>query len=261
MILRTLQWNIGGGKIRKTEDDPSDPLAYHNNALDTIIDTIKQFNPDIITLQESHSSDRDEQAKDIAGFLKLPFFVNDVYAPSHLENGQNLSQAIISRYPLGQHRFELFLNPHVEIMGPDGKRWISHDKGVTSCIVELPNGALINITTSHSVPYRKFDIDAWGEIFSPIRSDMAQKLSSQSPLYLYQGDLNHDDASVRKFLPTLFENNLEEAILDGPTTPKGRWYDHVLYRGIEHIKSTVVTSVLSDHFPVYSEFEVPDKVI
>jgi len=145
--------------------------------------------------------------------------------------------------------------------GPDGSRWVSHDKGATSCVITMPNGAILDVRTSHSVPYRKFDIDAWDEVFSPVRNDMARKLSSRSPLYLYQGDLNHDDASVKQFLPTLFENNLEEVILDHPTTPKGRWYDHVLYRGIKHVRSVVVTDVLTDHFPVYSEFEVPDKVI
>jgi endonuclease/exonuclease/phosphatase (EEP) superfamily protein YafD len=261
MIIKTLQWNIGGGKIRKAEDDPSDALVYRNNALEVIIATIKKIGPDIITLQESHSNDKDLQAKDIAASLGLPFFVNDIYAPSHLENGQHLSQTVISRYPLGQHHFELFLNPHIETTGPDGSRWVSHDKGATSCVITMPNGAILDVRTSHSVPYRKFDIDAWDEVFSPVRNDMARKLSSRSPLYLYQGDLNHDDASVKQFLPTLFENNLEEVILDHPTTPKGRWYDHVLYRGIKHVRSVVVTDVLTDHFPVYSEFEVPDKVI
>jgi endonuclease/exonuclease/phosphatase (EEP) superfamily protein YafD len=256
MLLKTLQWNIGGGQIRKPDDDPMASLAYCNEDFDAILKTIKQYDPDIITLQESHTDANGSQAQIISREMGFPYFANDVYAPSHLKDGQGLSQAVICRYPLANHRFESFLNPHFETTGPRGDHWVSHDKGVTICNAALPDGIILNIKTSHSMPYRKYNIDPLGDEFLPVKNDMMQKLQPESDNYLYQGDLNYNDASVKLFLPELFKNNVQEVVLSVPTTPKGRRYDHVLYRGIRHAKSTVIEDVLTDHFPIYSEFEI-----
>lgn len=256
MIIKTLQWNIGGGKTREPGDDYNDDLAYKNDDLGGIIETIRQCNPDIITLQESHSDQAGNQAEKIAKELGLSFWVNDAYAKSHLEEGQRLSQAIIARYPVHDHAFELFLNPELETIGPKGDRWLSHDKGATSCRVELTDVSVLNVKTSHSVPYRKFGVDPFGDVMTSVRNDMMHKLKPESDLYLYQGDLNYDDFSVKKFLPDLFETGVEEVVLRQPTTPKGRKYDHVLYGNIRHITSVVLDEVLTDHFPVFSEFEI-----
>lgn len=257
MMIKTFQWNIGGGKIRKPSDDPADTLSYRNNALDAIIGTLEQYEPDIITLQEAHSGEDGTQAEKIAQKLGLGFWINDVYAESHLEKNQKLSQAIISRFPIQNHSFKFFLNPKLETTGLAGDRWISHDKGVTSCVIKGIGNISLNVKTSHSVPYRKFNnIDPFGEIMTPVRNDMAEKLIPEADYYLYQGDFNYDNASVKSFLPKLFDIETKEVILDRPTTPKGRWYDHVLYRKIQHVKSIVITDVLTDHFPIYSEFEV-----
>ena len=233
-----------------------DPLVYKHDALGALIDVLKKHNPDIITIQESHTDDGANQAAIIAKELGLEFVANDVYDESHLEPGQGLSQAVISRFPIKNHSFLMFYNPHLETLSPTGERWLSHDKGVTTCLVDLGNGITMNVKTSHSFPYRRFHIEPFDEKLIPLRADMAEKLKPDSDIYLYKGDLNYNEYSVEPLLPDLIKDGIKEVILSEPTTPKGRKYDHVIYKGIRHINSVVINDTLTDHFPIYSEFDI-----
>lgn len=256
MLLKTLQWNIGGGKIRKKEDDPNNIFSYSNDSLDSIIQVINKFSPDIVTLQESHTDENINQAQTIADALGLKFVANNIYDKSHLEEGQGLSQAIISRYPIADATFSFFQNPKLKMTGPRGEEWVSHEKGVTRCMTILPGDVILNIQTSHSLPFRKFGADPLGKEMEFVRNDMSEKLEPKTECYLYQGDLNYDNPSAKDFLKGLFQKGVGEVVLDIPTTPKGRWYDHVLFRNLQHKKSVVITDVLTDHYPIYSEFEI-----
>ena len=256
MKISAVQWNIGGGKIRNKNDDPMDPLVYCNDDLNSIIEVLAKCNPDIITIQESHTNETANQAEIIANKLGYEYLANDVYDESHLEEGQGLSQCIISRFPIEKHFFELFYNPKLETTGPEGEHWVSHEKGISSCFIKLDDGKLLNVKTSHSFPYRRFNVEPLSEITLPLRKDMAEKMKPESENYLYQGDLNYNEFSVKDFLPSLINENVHEVILNAPTTPKGRKYDHVIFKGLKHIKSEVFIDVLTDHFPVYSEFKI-----
>jgi len=255
MSLRTLQWNIGGGFIRSEGSDASDPLSYSHDGMDAIVYTIKTHNPEIITLQEVHSDDDRDQAEEIAAALGMDYVVSDVYAPSHLKDCQGLGQAICSRFPISWHTFRLFYNPRLETVGPRGEHWESADKGITSCHLTIQNIAL-NIKTCHSFPYRRFKMDPHDPVFQPLRDDMEKQLRPDMPSALIQGDLNYDDHSLRALYPRLFTEGVEEVVLNTPTTPKGRKYDHVLYRGFRLTNTLVDSSVLTDHFPVVCDFEL-----
>ncbi len=260
MSLRTLQWNIGGGLIRADDADPTNPLSYSIEGLEQIIYTIKTHGPDIITLQEVHSDDDRDQAHQIAEALGMHFVASDVYTPSHLQDGQALGQAICSRFLISWHTFRLFYNPQLETTSPKGERWLSADKGVTSCHMTIQDIA-INIKTCHSFPYRRFKVDPQDPVLQPLREDMATYLKPDMPLYLLQGDLNYDERSLRPLYPQLFQDSVQEVLLEAPTTPKGRRYDHVLYRGFRHIQSIVDSSVLTDHFPVISDFDIDQSYV
>lgn len=256
MIIRTLQWNIGGGKVRKTDDNPIDPLSYCIDDLDSFIDLLKKHTPDIITIQESHSNKTDNQANKIADALGYKYFINDVYDSSHLEKGMSLNQAIISVFPIKNSEFELFFNPKFETLGPRGEHWVSHEKGISSCLIEIEKDKVLQIKTSHSFPYRRFHIDPLSKETLQLRNDMVRKIKPSNDLFLYQGDLNLDFESLQEVLPDLLVNGMNEVILEEFTTPKGKKYDHVLYKGIKHVSSKIITDVLSDHYPVISEFEL-----
>lgn len=255
MLLKTLQWNIGGGKIRLQRDDPTDTYAYCHEGLDYVIDRLSSFNADIITLQETHANKLTAQAEVIAKDLNVDCFINYIYDGSHLEIGQGLGEAIISKYPLKSSQFEFFYNPKYKGIGPRGEKWVSHNKGIAKSIVQIKNTNLL-IQTLHVFPFHRFGIDPLGENAQLVKKDVESKLQSSTKVALTQGDFNINNSSLKDFLPELMEN-VKEVILNSPTTPKNKWYDHIIYKGLKHLKSEVISdNILTDHFPIYSEFEV-----
>lgn len=253
MLLKTVQWNIGGGKIRESTSDATADDSYKTDGLEYIINFLKELSPNVITLQETHANETVVQAKIIAEALGLPFYFNDDYDDSHVETGWRLGQAIISSFPISSHSFELFLNPKYRLERPDGSVWISHDKGVSKCVVDI--GTSLFVETLHMVPFRRFEVDVKKDA-TAITYDVSEKLKTDAPYVLIQGDFNMNGDSLADFLPELFKNGLTEILLDKPTTPKGRNYDRILNRGLKPIKTTVIDSVLTDHYPVYAEFEI-----
>ena len=254
MIIKTLQWNIGGGKIRSADTPVEGP--YDLDGMTHVVELLRKYNPDIITLQETHADEKVVQAEIIAKEIGLPYSTNDVYDKSHIEDGQGLGQAIISRFPISEHNFKLFLNPRFETAGPSGGIWISHDKGVSKYIVGLGKKNTVQVATLHLIPFRVFGINPLEEKFEYLRKNIVELASPSSNTFLLQGDFNFDETSLKQFLPDLLNQNISEVLLDRPTTPKDRKYDHVLFRGLKHIRSEVIADVLIDHFPVYSEFEM-----
>lgn len=103
MIIKTVQWNIGGGKFLTEGADPSLLKSYREDGLPKIIEILHAINPDIITLQETHASDGHSQPEEIAKALGYEGWINDEWADSHVEEGQRLGQGIVSRYPIIQH--------------------------------------------------------------------------------------------------------------------------------------------------------------
>ena len=254
MLFKTIQWNIGGARIRQPGSPAEGP--YDGDGLKHVVDVLKRLNVDIVTLQETHANDQGAQAAVIAKDIGLPYVVNDVYDKSHIEEGWGLGQAILSRFPVSEHDFKFFFNPRYEIVRPDGATWISHDKGVSKCLVAAGNGKTIQVATLHLIPFRKFGVGALEEKQSGLRDNITDLASPTSGTFILQGDFNFDSASLKPFLPNLLNQGLSEVLLDRPTTPKGRKYDHVVFRGLALVRSEVISDALTDHFPVYSEFEV-----
>ncbi len=254
MIIKTIQWNIGGGKIRY-------PMAsaegiYNIDGMAHIVGVLRKFDPDIITLQETHADENCSSTEIIAKEIGFPYSMNDVYDKSHIEYGQGLGQAIISRFPISGHNFKLFSNPHFEAPGPNGGIWVSHDKGVSRWNVNFRKEKTIEVATLHLIPFRIFGINPLEEKFEGLRKNIAELASPVNNSFLLQGDFNFDETSLEKFLPDLLNQHVSEVLLDKSTTPEHRKLDHVLYRGLKHVCSKVITDVLTDHFPVYSEFEI-----
>lgn len=266
MKITTLQWNIGGGTLLRPNADPA-LLAAHEQAgqdgMTAIIDLIRRYHPDIITLQETHANGSDSQPKQIAEALGYATWVNHVYADSHVEAGQQLGQGIVSRWPLAKEPvFDNFWNPRL-------KRWIdgtdapSHDKGRTRAELDLGNGRLLGVQTSHSLPFRKYGLDlTTNKTAQTILQDMAAKFTppraAATIAELTQADLNINAESVRSTLPTLFAQGFEEVVQRDPTNVKGRRYDHILFRGLRLLSSTTIIFG-SDHYPIVSEFELSDE--
>lgn len=237
MKIKTVQWNIGGAET----------------GLENIISTLKHVNPDIITFQEIHEG-KVSQTKEISKALGLPHFVVDSYGSSHIDKRSKLSQSILSRFPLSNHRFQLFINPGYQII-IEGKPYPCHDKGVTKVVAALED-KMINIQTLHMVPFAKASVDPLGPLASELREDICRKIEPLLENYLLQGDFNFDNESLRPFLPTIFRNGVKEVLQTGFTGPLCFKSDHIIYRGLTLVKSNVFNKIQTDHFPIITEFEI-----
>src|SRR6185369_2218850 len=100
MILKTMQWNIGGAKIRAQGADATDATAFIFDGLEYIANIIQDYQPDIVTLQETHTDANVSQAQELARMCGYSHWSNSVYAKSHLEMGQQLGLGIIANYPI-----------------------------------------------------------------------------------------------------------------------------------------------------------------
>lgn len=254
MKLKTLQWNIGGGKIRDTNDVDG---PYRFEGVEYIIEELFKHNPDIITLQETHQNTGYHQTKIIAERLGYRYFINDVYDESHIEKGQGLGQAILSKFPIINHSFSFFENPKLELITPQGEKWVSHNKGASRVLVQINNATILEVSTLHLVPFRRFNVDVLSDDFKKLRENIQSLISPTRGIYLLQGDFNFDNKSLAGLLDSFFNgNDIKEVEQNKSTTPKNRAYDHIVYKGIKHIASETVDTVLTDHYPIISLFDL-----
>jgi hypothetical protein len=255
--LKTVQWNVGGARLCREGADPGLLASYTVDGLDEIIEFLREQNPDIITLQETHARGDYCQPQIIAEALGYKGWVNDEWADSHIEAGMRLGQGIVSRYAMEDHSFEWFTNPHWQIAWEGGDTAMSHDKGRTRCQVALDAGRKITAQTLHTIPFGRFKVDILSDKVRQVLGDMSVKLLTHDPGIL-QADFNLNTPSLSDLLPELFRAGFEEVIQAEPTTPKGAHSDHVLFLGMRVVSSNAINDVLTDHFPIITLFELND---
>lgn len=255
MIIKTLQWNIGGGKILKSGADPSLLASYSEDGIEQICQTIKVNYPDIITLQEVQKDETTNQAKLLANKLDYQHYCFYDASDSHIDEGHRLGMAILSKFPIVSHSFELFHNPKYQAVWEDGSMATSYDKGIITARLRFRNGELM-VQTLHLIPFRRFEIEALSEATDEVRKDVTSKINTDFEPFILQGDFNFDNESLKEFLPDIFKNNLAEVRQKEATTPKGRRLDHVLYRGLEFSSAKTISDVLTDHYPIITEFNL-----
>ncbi len=254
MKLKTVTWNIGGGKLLNPGADPTLLASYTVDGLDDIVDKLKKVDPDIIALQEVEGNQEANQIAHIAGELGLRHFFYDPTSASHIDTTQSLGNGIISKHPITEHRAGFFYNPDVEF-DLEGTKVKSHDKGYGECLITV-EGLKIRTTTLHLLPLRWMGIELDSEIARRVFESVTDEVSTEDDHVLIQGDFNIDSSTVREYLGPLFErNDVSEIVLEQPTTPKDRKYDHVLFKGLQFAGFQVDASVKTDHYPVISTFD------
>lgn len=257
MNLRTTTWNIGGGKLLKQGEDPELMASYTVDGIGVIAQRIAMTNSDIVTIQEAHGGDGDNQIAQIAKELGYEHFFYDAITVSHIDSTYKLGNGIISRFPISDVQTGRFLNPKLDFE-LEGRKAFTHDKGYGSCIVKIGDIALY-ATSLHLIPFRSVGLEFESDTAQLILASVSAELKDEqiNGYRLIQGDFNINSDTVRAYLEDLFgADRLDEVVLDQPTTPKMRMYDHVLYRGLKLGGFSVDSNVLTDHYPVTCDFEI-----
>lgn len=148
--MRIATRNIGGGLVFSQERN-----KFDREDLSYFIEEIKKIQADFICLQEVHISETSNQVKSIANALGYEFFEVESIANSHLKDGEKLSIALISKYPITQRTFHTLPNPKLQSI-INGQIAISHDKGFLECKIHYEK-IEIRILSGHMVPFRKFE--------------------------------------------------------------------------------------------------------
>ncbi len=252
--LKVLTWNIGGGKILDKSSDPLKLASYSIDGFEHIVKLLLSEKPDIIALQESHKNVNEDLVKKLADRLGYQYFVHDSTSPSHIDTDFQLGHAIISRYSLSNHRFKLYENPHLEVIWEDGSVAKTFDKGYSTVALRIDESLVLNVTTTHLVPFRRFEIDVKSEKGQQILKNVDETIDRESKPWIVLGDFNIDSGKVAHYFPTAF-HEMDEVNIENPTNPKGRSYDHILFEGLSLVEYRVANEVLTDHFPVIATFE------
>ena len=105
MELKTLTWNIGGGKLLQDGADPSRIASHVENGLDAIAGLLESEEPDVIALQETQRKEGYDQVELIASSLGYEHYFHDSTSESHIDTDCRLGHCVISKYPISQHRF------------------------------------------------------------------------------------------------------------------------------------------------------------
>ncbi len=254
MKIKIITWNIGGGKILAKNSDPHKLASYSEDGFKHITEILKSENPDIITLQETHKNESEDLVENIAKALSFEFYKHDSTSSSHIDSKFNLGHAIISRYPINSHTFNFFNNPKLSTVWEDGSIAKSFNKGYSTVGINM-DGQVINITTMHLVPFRRFDVDIESNLGKTILQDVEEKIKIMPTPWIISGDFNINSKSLKDYFPRLLEN-MNELDMHEPTTPKGRYYDHIIFSGVKLIEGHVLSNVLTDHYPIVATFEL-----
>lgn len=255
-LLTTLTWNIGAAKLLTPDADATLMASYQRDGIEEIADKIKNINADIVALQEVERKDGYDQAEIIAKRAGYDYYFHDSTSDSHIDTDCKLGHAILSKYPISNHKFGLFENPNITITWEDGSKATSFDKGFSTCTITINDTDLL-VATLHLIPFSRFAIELDSDQAQQILSNVSSSLKFDTNNLLIMGDFNINDSRLRAHLPTWFEDyRLSEVIIDNPTTPKGRHYDHVLFCNLSLQSKQIDSTVLTDHYPVLCEFTV-----
>jgi len=249
-----VQWNIGGGLTRATNSDNTLDESYNIDDLGYVIQKLKQLDPDVMTLQEIHGDNNYNQASIIAKALGCEYLTCQMLSPSHLNENYNLGVAIISRFPMQNLCQGLFKNPKLSISRPNGSIWKTHDKGFVSSTISI-NNIPVEVFSTQLMPLHRFEQSVDSEVAKVVYRDIDTKLRPREGAYLIGGDFNIDLERIADYFPQISAHG-EEVEQSAPTFANGKRYDHVLFGGIQLISSRVDDDVLTDHYPIISQFEL-----
>ena len=245
--MRVATWNIGGGFIsseQKREFDVED-IGY-------FIDELKKIQPDIICFQEIHVSENNDQPKMIANALDFAFYKTESIADSHLKDGEKLSIAIISKYPIISSKFSKLPNPNLEFIW-NGKKVFSHDKGFLETVIDYKE---INarVLSGHMIPFRKFEKNFLADEFSNIRDEIERIICHDKIPTIIGADMNFED--IYQLTPNVFRQGFKFILSNEPTTPKNRRYDKIIISNDWIFADTKIIQGRADHYLCFADIDL-----
>lgn len=245
--LKVVTWNIGGAHtVHSAEvfDYDKEDLAY-------FVSVLKTIDADVICLQESHTNDNDVLASRVARELSLSYFFDSPRSPSHIDDNYQLSNAIISRYPIEDSQNVLLPDPSFELYFENGNKARLFHTYVQTARIQG-----IMVANTHLQPLHLFGYSYGEGRGMEFANDTEQVLISNlaRPL-IFAGDFNNPN--LVHDLPRLFDTlKLDTALDNQPTDIKGNKMDYILFTPeLVLVKAEVVKAPKADHHLGWAEFK------
>lgn len=124
--MKIASWNIAGGHTVASHEH----FDYWPEDLAYFVEQLKKLDPDVVCLQETHTSHSRSIAREIAGFLGQYQVFDSEMSPSHIDPSYRLGMAILSRIGMRSEKLSVYPDPDFELLLPSGKEAATHPKGV-----------------------------------------------------------------------------------------------------------------------------------
>ena len=245
--MRIATWNIGGGFILS---DQKQEFDLEN--IDYFIDELQKIKPDVVCFQEIHVSENNDQPKMIAKALGFEFVEVESIADSHLKDNEQLSIAIISKYPIISSKFNKLPNPNLQFIW-NGKKEFSHDKGFLEAKVNYSDTA-IKILSGHMVPFHLFEKDFLADEFKEIRDQIEEIICHEKMPTIIGADMNFED--IYKLIPNVFKQRFKFVLSDKPTIPKGIKQDKIIISDDWIFADSKIIKGRADHYLCFADIEL-----
>lgn len=236
-------WNIAGAHKMKSFD----MFDYEGEDVAYFASQLGAQNPDIICLQETHSSSERSVAREIARRLGFEYVYEQPMSPSHIDPAYELGMAVLSKEELEPVVTFKVPYPSFPLAFSDGRPAAVHEKGVQVFMrggVMIANLQLLPLTVFGA----RYDEGEGRELARQIEQTFLERL--RAPL-IFAGDFNFD--SPRTVYPALYEAiGLEEALPSTTTRPNKegakKTPDHILYSKELAAAGGKVVKVQADHY-------------
>ncbi|NMB84166.1 endonuclease/exonuclease/phosphatase family protein [Candidatus Roizmanbacteria bacterium] len=233
-------------------------LTYNilfNKASEQIKPLVQKYRPDIVCLQEIITTEENLQnlafdQYQLADFSNSFFKFNKIFGVATYFNRQKLDLVRSESFNLPRSFLEGLL---IVLRGGNNPRNVLKTK------FRLKSGKLISVYTVHLSPWGSNGIR-----FKQVKETLADLNKDTSETAIIAGDFNYPYGR-KKFEKLIFASNLKEATNNIPYTLEAKSFpfmsirlklDYILYKNIDLIKTTRIDCRFSDHYPIFSVFDI-----
>jgi endonuclease/exonuclease/phosphatase family metal-dependent hydrolase len=252
MEITIATWNIGGGKPLKNiesfsykdEDYLDEDVAYFGSKL-------KELNPDIICLQETHIGSNKSLAKEL-GEVAGDYSLTEVaLSESHIDGRYRLGNAILSKNKPLEENFHYFPYPSFPLARRDGGVTVIHEKGCQVLKFEFGN-----VANLHMQPLAflgtKYDSPNGVIYAKEVEQTLEQNLTN--PIVLC-GDFNYIK-SEELYSDLLNKLSLKSVLPDEPTRPDNKKTDYIFVSPEFTLVDSGIVKTNSDHYLCWARLRV-----
>lgn len=252
MEITVATWNIAGGKpIRdmksfsyKDEDYLDENAEYFGNKL-------RNLNPDIICLQETHLGSNKSLAKEIGEIVGDYHCVEYGTSRSHIDDRYQMGNAILSKKIPLSDEFHLFPYPDFPLSLPNGKTLTVHNKGFQ--VLKYDFGNVVNL---HMQPLRFLGTP----YDSPNGQAYAKEIEGELEKYVSQplimmGDFNY--GKCEDLYSNLVGNlSLRNALPDTSTRPDQKATDYIFNSPEFEVVDQGIEQTNTDHYLCWAKLKI-----